>query len=73
MLERLWRKGNPLTLLMGMQVDTASVENIMKVLQKTKIRVCHMIQQSQSWVYIQTKLYFKKIHAPLCSYKHYSQ
>jgi len=23
MLERVWRKGNPLALLMGMQIDTA--------------------------------------------------
>ena len=30
-----------------------------------------MIQQSYSWVYIQTKLPFKKIHAPLL--QHYSQ
>ena len=27
MLERVWRKGNPLTLLVGMQTSTATVEN----------------------------------------------
>ena len=27
MLERVWRKGNPLTLLVGMQTSTAPVEN----------------------------------------------
>ena len=27
MLERVWRKGNPLTLLMGMQTSTATMEN----------------------------------------------
>ena len=32
-----------------------------------------MIQQSPSWAYIQTKLSFKKMHAPLCSLQHYSQ
>ena len=32
-----------------------------------------MIQQSNFWPYIQTKLSFKKIHAPLCSLQHYSQ
>ena len=32
-----------------------------------------MIQQSHSWAYIQTKHSLKKIHAPLCSLKHYSQ
>ena len=32
---RLWRKGNPSTLLLGMKTDAATVEN-MKFLQKTK-------------------------------------
>ena len=27
MLERVWRKGNPLTMLVGMQTSTATVEN----------------------------------------------
>ena len=27
-----------------------------------------MIQQSYSWAYIQTKLSFKNIHAPICSF-----
>ena len=27
LLERVWRKGNPLTLLVGMQTSTATVEN----------------------------------------------
>ena len=27
MLERVWRKGNPLTLLVGMQTNTATMEN----------------------------------------------
>jgi len=38
MLERLWRKGNPLTLLVGMQVGTATLENSVKVPQKLKNR-----------------------------------
>ena len=28
MLERLWRKGNPLTLLVGMQTSTTTMENL---------------------------------------------
>ena len=32
MLERMWRKGNPLTLLVRMQMDTATVENSMEIL-----------------------------------------
>ena len=35
-LERLWRKGNPSTLLVGMQTGAATVENSMEFPQKTK-------------------------------------
>ena len=35
-LERLWRKGNPSTLLVGMQTSASTVENSMEFLQKTK-------------------------------------
>ena len=31
MLERVWRKGNPLALLVGMQIDTATMENSMEI------------------------------------------
>ena len=34
MLERVWRKGNPLTLLVGMQTCTAAVENSAEIPQK---------------------------------------
>ena len=27
MLERVWRKGKPIALLVGMQIDTATMEN----------------------------------------------
>ena len=40
---------------------------------ENKIWNYHMIQKSYSWIYIWTKLSFKKIHAPLCSLQHYSQ
>ena len=35
-LARLWRKGNPSTLLVGMQTGAATVENSMEFPQKTK-------------------------------------
>ena len=35
MLERLWRKGNPLTLLVGMQTSTAAMENSVEISEKT--------------------------------------
>ena len=38
MLERMWRKGIPLTLLVGMQVGTATLENSVEVSQKVKNR-----------------------------------
>ena len=38
-LERVWRKGNPPILLVGMQIYTATMENSMAVTQKTKNRI----------------------------------
>ena len=38
MLERVWRKGNPLTLLVGMQTSTATMENSVEISLKTGIR-----------------------------------
>ena len=35
MLERVWRKGNPLTLLVGMQTGTATMENSVEIPLKT--------------------------------------
>ena len=35
-LVRLWRKGNPSTLLVGLQTGAATVENSMEFPQKTK-------------------------------------
>ena len=31
MLERVWRKGNSLTLTVGMQTDTTTMENSMEI------------------------------------------
>ena len=36
MLERVWRKGDPLALLVGMQIDTATMEKNMEIPSKTK-------------------------------------
>ena len=36
MLARMWRKGNPLTLLVGMQTGTATLENSVGVPQESK-------------------------------------
>ena len=39
MLERVWRKGNPLTLLVGMQNSTATMENSVEIPQKMEIEL----------------------------------
>ena len=36
MLERMWRKGNTPTLLVGLEVDAATMENSIELPQKTK-------------------------------------
>ena len=36
MLKRLWKKGNPLALLVGMKTDTATMEESMETPQKTR-------------------------------------
>ena len=37
----MWRKGIPLTLLVGMQVGTATLENSVEVLKKLKIELLY--------------------------------
>ena len=39
MLERMWRKGNALTLLIGMETGTATLENSVEMLLKTGIEL----------------------------------
>ena len=61
MLERVWRKGNLVTLLMGMQTDTTTMENSREVPQKTKIRITIWSSNpTPGHIYRQNS---KKIHA----------
>ena len=39
MLARVWRKGNPLALLVGMQTGAAALENVWRLLKKLKIEL----------------------------------
>jgi len=56
MLERVWRKGNPPTVLVGLYVGAATVENSTEVPQKTN-KWYHVIQQSYYRIYTgQTKI-----------------
>ena len=41
MLETVWRKGNPLTLLVGMQTSTATMENSVEIPLKTGNRTAY--------------------------------
>ena len=50
MLERMQRKGNPSTLLVGMHTGVATVENSMEFPQKTKNRM-PLTQQFRCWDY----------------------
>ena len=41
MLERVWRKRNPLILLVGMQPSTATMENMWRFLKKLEIELLY--------------------------------
>ena len=68
MLERMWRKGNPSTLLVGMRNGVATVENSMEFPQKTKNGTA-LTQQFCCWDYTLRTLKHpsKRTYAPQCS------
>ena len=49
MLERVWRIGNTLALLVGMYIDTATLENSMEIPQKIKNRTIIWSSNSTPW------------------------
>ena len=51
MLERVWRKENPLTLLVGMQTSTATIENGMEIPLKTGNRTAIWPSRSHDTIY----------------------
>ena len=69
MLERMQRKGNPSTLLVGMQTGAATVENSMEFPQNTKNGNCLLTQQFRCWDYTLRTLKHqsKRTNAPQCS------
>ena len=63
----MWRKGNPPTLLVGMETDTASMEDGMEVLKTLGIKpLCDS-------AYTLRKPKLKKTHVSQCSLQHYLQ
>ena len=53
MLERVWRKGNPLTPLVGMQTGTATMENSVEIRKNLEIELPH--DAAIPWLGIHTK------------------
>ena len=69
MLKRVWGKGNPPTLLVGMQIGITTMENSMVVPQKTKNRIAIWSNNPTPgyvciFIFTHTHIYkqFKKIH-----------
>ena len=69
-VERVWRNGNPLTLLVGMQTSTATMENSGGDSLKNWKQNCHMTQQSHCWAYTPKKPELKETCVPQCSSQH---
>ena len=67
MLERVWRKGNSLTLLVGMQTSTATMVNRVEILLKMEEQNCDTTQQSRCWAYTLKKQELKETRVPQCS------
>ena len=67
MLERVRTKGNPPTVLVGVQIGATTMENSRQVPQKIKSRSNNLLSYDltiYSWVYIQTKLNLKRYMCP---------
>ena len=67
MLERVWRKGNPPKLLMGM--FTATVDNSMEVPEKLKIKLPYDPVIPFMGIYLDKTI----IRKDVCSLQHYLQ
>ena len=72
-LERIWRKGNPPILLVGMQTNEAIMENSVEISLKSRNKIYHIKQQSHYWTYTLGKPQFQKTHISQCSLQHYLQ
>ena len=67
MLERVWRKENPPTQLVGMSIGAATRENSMEVPQKTKNRVAIASSSPPPGHISGQKYNSKKMHVHQCS------
>ena len=64
MLERVWRKGNPLTLLVGMQTSTALWRTVWRLLKKLEIELPYDLE-FHCWAYTPRKPQLKETHVYL--------
>ena len=72
-MERVWRKGYLLTLLVGMQTDTTSLENSMEIPLKTMNKNT-VPSSSPTVVHMPSrKPELKETHVSQCSLQHYLQ
>ena len=67
-LERMWRKGIPSALLVGMQTGAATVEKSMEFPQKIKTGTAFLTWRFHCWDYTLTilKHLFERTYAPQC-------
>jgi hypothetical protein len=74
MLVKMPENRNAYTLLVGMQINTTTMENSMEIPQKAKHRTA-MIQCHDSWASTQRKVGQDTLETPVhsCSSQHYSQ
>lgn len=66
MLERVWSKGEPITLWVRIWTGAATVENSREIPQKTQTNR-HLIQKSHSWPSLQRKPWREQTHVLHCS------
>ena len=64
----MWRKGSPLTLLVGMQASTASMENSVEI-PKKKLEI-ELPYNPAIWAYTPRKPELKVTGVPQCSLQH---
>ena len=71
MLGRVWRKGNPPTVLMRMEIGAVMMETAWRSFKKLKVELPHDPAIPFLGIYSE-KTILEKIHVPLCSQQHYS-
>ena len=71
MLEKVWRKGNPLTLSVRMYIGANTMENSMEVPQKTKNRTTVWSSNPTPGHLSGEKYNLKRIYTPQSSLQHY--